>query len=51
MTVNLFISLIPTDKIRVYCTSIAGKCSIVTGPPDGIYTVIPSTLLSVNQIA
>lgn len=51
MTVNLFISLIPTDKIRVCCTSIAGVCAIVTGPPDGVYTVIPSTLLSVNQIA
>jgi len=51
MTVNLFISMTPSDRVRVCCTSVVGVCAIVTGPPDGIYTVIPSTLLSVNQIA
>lgn len=52
MTVNLFVSLIPSDKIQIYWTSIAGRSAIVTGAYEtGVFPSIPSTLLSVNQIA
>jgi len=52
MTVNIFLSLIPSDRVQIYWTSVYGFCAIVTGPAlAGVYPTTPSVLLSVNQIA
>lgn len=52
MTVNIFLSLIPSDRVQIYWTSVYGFCAIVTGPTlVGVYPTTPSVLLSVNQIA
>lgn len=52
MTVNLFLSLIPSDRVQIYWTSILGNSAIVTGSSEtGVYPLIPSVLLSVNQIS
>ena len=52
MTVNLFLSLTPTDKVQLYWTSKNGYAAIITGPAgtSPVYPTIPSTLLSVNQL-
>ena len=52
MTVNIFLSLIPSDRVQIYWTSLFGYSAIVTGAAvSSLYPLIPSTLLSVNQIA
>lgn len=53
MTINIYLSLIPSDTVQVYWTSIYGRSAIISGtalsPAD--YPVIPSTLLSVNRLS
>lgn len=52
MTVNLFLSLIPSDRVQLYWTSIYGYSAIVTGAEvAGLFPLIPSVLLAVNQIS
>lgn len=52
MTINIYLSLIPSDTVQVYWTSIYGRSVIISGtalaPAD--YPIIPSTLLSVNRL-
>lgn len=53
MTINIYLSLIPSDIVQVYWTSIFGRTAIISASPSAPanYPIIPSTLLSVNQIA
>ena len=52
MTVNIFHSLVTTDKLQVYWSSVGGNMGIVTGPAgtNPVHPSIPSVILTVNQI-
>jgi hypothetical protein len=52
MTVNIFLSLIPSDVVQLYWTSVFGNAAIITGAPNtgANFPIIPSTLLSVIQL-